>query len=80
VVFVDLDSVNPLMFLVPRDSGLALKPIWTQLPYLGGVRPLRILRIHGQGKLSQRALAQLKPALEVGLPAGWELLVPAASP
>jgi hypothetical protein len=68
------------MFLVPRDSGLALKPIWTQRPYLSDVRPIRILRIHGQGKLSQRALAQLKPALGTGLPEGWELLLPAASP
>jgi hypothetical protein len=78
VVFVDLDDVNPLMFLVPRASGLALKPIWTQKLYLSDVRPLRILRIAGQGKLSERELAKLVPAPLPGLPGGFELLVPAA--
>jgi hypothetical protein len=76
VVFVDLDDVNPLVFLAPLDARVAFKPIWSQAPYLADVRPLRILRIAGRGKLPERELAKLRRIDVAGLPEGFELLVP----
>ena len=76
VVFVDLDSVNPLVFLASLDTSVSFKPIWTQARYLKDVGPLRILRIAGQGKLPERELAKLQRIEMAGLPEGFELLVP----
>ena len=76
VVFVDLDNVNPLVFLTPLGASVAFKPVEAQARYFKGVRPLRILRIAGQGRLSERELAKLERVDVAGLPEGFELLVP----
>ena len=75
VVFVDLDDANLLMFLLPLDSPLALKPVWTQARYLSGVRPLRILEIGEHGKLRESELARFTKVEVPGLPEDFELWV-----
>jgi hypothetical protein len=76
VVFVDLLDVNSLVFLAPLDASFALKPMWAQARFLRNARPLRVLRIRGQGGLPERELAKLQRIELAGLPEGFELWVP----
>jgi hypothetical protein len=79
VVFVDLDDVNLLMFLAPLDSRVSLKPIWSQAHHERNLRPLRLLRIAGQGRLARSKA--LNDWIDVGgVPEGFELLVPPRAP
>ena len=79
VVFVDLDDVNLLMFLAPLDSPVALKPIWSQAYHDRNLRPLRLLRIAGQGRLE--GSEALNGWIDVGgVPEGFELLAAPRAP
>jgi len=79
VVFVDLADANLLMFLAPLDSSVSFKPTWSQRDYFPDVRPIRLLRIVGRGRLAGRDLSA--QWVDVGgVPEGFELLVPRAQP
>jgi len=76
VVFVNLPETNPLMYLVPLDSAVALKPVAVlgkkAFPESGQVR---LLYAESFGRGRDELLRGAEAAPLPGLPAGWRLLI-----
>lgn len=75
-LFVNVSETNPLMYLVPTGSRLALKPLgMASNAAFASIRPVRVLIIESLSlsRLQRQALEVAKTEQRTGLPPGWSL-------
>jgi len=75
VIFVNTPDTNPLMFLLPIDSAVALKPLLVQPSrFYENTHPVRVLVAESPGGVRPDVVTGAVTENLPGLPAGWSLI------
>jgi hypothetical protein len=75
LVFVNASDSNPMMYLAPVDSPVALKPVsMLRIGFFKDTRPVRLLFAESLGHLRRSVLSAGERELRPGLPPGWWLI------